>query len=353
MAEAPNSATQPATLDDLAALNRELAALVAAGLPLEPGLAQLAQDLGGGAGRLAARLRDHAASGKSLAEAVAAERSALPDVYRAVVEAGLKSGRLSAALEGFADAAARIADLRRIAAQAALYPLLVFIVAWVMLLLILTVVLPRFDWLGIQDHFWATPLRVSPQVAWALGVAGLAAAIFLAWAWWRRSAYIGAADAPLGPARWVPGVTRARQLSGEAAFADLLHLLLSCRLPLVEALPLAAEASGLTPLRQPAARLAAGLAAGQPASAQRTTVRQLPPLVRAALFTSRTPAGLTAGLARAAQLYRDRAAAWIGYVAVAVPVAATIALGGIVAAAYALLVVQPYIATLREMAGWH
>jgi general secretion pathway protein F len=353
MAEAPTSAARPATLDDLAALNRELAALVASGLPLEPGLAQIAADYRGGAGRLAGRLHAHAAAGKSLAEAVAAEGDALPPVYRAVVDAGLKSGRLSAALEGFADAAVRVADLRRIAAQAALYPLLVFIVAWVMLLIVLVLVLPRFDWLEIQDRFWATPLRVLAPVALPLGVAVPLAAVIFAYVWWRQSAIAGPAGAPLGPVRWIPGVRRARQLSGEAAFADMLHLLLSCRLPLVDALPLAAEASGLNPLRHPAAELAAGLAAGRPISSQVASARHLPPLVRAALFTSRTPASLIAGLQRAAQLYRDRAAAWIGYVAVALPVAATLAMGGLVVGAYAVLVFQPYITTLKEMASWH
>jgi general secretion pathway protein F len=352
MAKAPTSPGRPTTLDDLAALNRELAALVAARLPLEPGLAQLAEEMGGGAGRLASRLRDHTAAGKSLADAVAAEGDALPPLYRAVVDAGLKSGRLSAALEGFADAAARVADLRRIAAQAALYPLLVFIVAWVMLLLMIGLVLPKFDWIGIQDQYWATPLRALAPLAWPLGVAVPAAAIIFAIVWWRQSAVAGAGGARLGPARWVPGVSRARQLSGEAAFADLLHLLLSCRLPLVEAMPLAAEASGLAPLRQPVADLAAGIAAGRPAASQLDSARQLPPLVRAALFTSRTPASLLAGLKRAAQMYRDRASAWVGYMAVAAPVTATLVMGGLVAGAYALVVVQPYIVTLKEMASW-
>src|SRR5262245_49676029 len=150
MAQQP-ATSAAATLDDLATLNRELAALVASGLPLEPGLAQIAHDYHDGAGQLAAHLQADMSGGKSLAEAIAAQGDALPPVYRAVVEAGVRSNNLAAALERYADTAVRVADLRRIAAQAAMYPLLVFIVAWIMLLMVLAVVLPRFDWLGIQN----------------------------------------------------------------------------------------------------------------------------------------------------------------------------------------------------------
>jgi type II secretory pathway component PulF len=352
MTDQPTRGAENATLDDLAALNRELAALVAGGLPLESGLTQIADDFTGGAGRLAARLRDETHAGKSLSQAIAAQGDALPAVYRAVVSAGVRSNRLPAALEGYADAAARVADLRRIAAQAALYPLLVFIVAWIMGLIVLVQVLPKFDFLHIENRFWATPLRLSAAAAWTLAIAVPAAAIVLALVWWRRSAWASAAQSSWSFACCIPGARRTQRLSGEASFADLLHLLLQCRLPMEEALPLAADASGLPSLRRPAANLAAGLAAGQPLSQQLTDVRQLPPLVRAALFTSHSPAALIAALQRAAHTYRDRAAAWIGYVSVALPVMATLALGGVVVAVYSLLVIQPYIVTLKEMASW-
>ena len=81
------------TLDELTALNRELSALVAGGLPLEEGLRQIARDYGGGVSPLAARLAEETAAGKSLDQAIAAQGDALPPVYRAVVRAGLKSGR--------------------------------------------------------------------------------------------------------------------------------------------------------------------------------------------------------------------------------------------------------------------
>ncbi len=359
MSDTPGSgATRPTglaapTLDDLAALNREMAALVRSGLPLEAGLAQIAQDFSGGTGALAARLRDQTSAGQSLAEAVEAQGAALPPVYRAVVAAGLKSHRLAAALEGFADAAARVSNLRRIAAQAAAYPLLVFSVAWVMLLVVIVIVLPRFDFLEIQDRFWATPLRAVTPAAGPLAIVIPAALLIFAAAWWRGSGSAMSVGPARGWTRWIPGMGRARQLSGEATFAELLRLLLSCRVPLVEALPLAGNASGREPLERAAAQLAAGLAAGQSLADQKSSLRALPPLVRTALLAQRTPDALVAGLDRAAVAYRERAESWINYYAVAAPVAATLLLGGAVAGAYALLVIQPYIATLKELAAWY
>jgi len=343
---------KPPTLDDLAALNLEIAALVRSGMPLEQGLAQVAADFGGGTAGLAARLHGQTSTGKTLAEAIEAQGDALPPTYRAVVAAGLKSNRLAAALEGFADAAARVSYLRRIAAQAAAYPLLVFIVAWVLLLVMIVVLLPRFDFLQIQQRIWATPLRsLAPIASWlALIVPVLLVAI--AALWWRRSGSALAGGTAPGWLQWIPGVAHARRLGADATFSELLRLLLTCRVPLVEALPLAGDASGSATLKQSASTMATGLSAGQPLSQQQVALRELPPLVRASFMAGQTPEAMAAGLTRAAETYRERAVAWIGYYSVAAPVIVTLLLGGAVVGAYALLVIQPYVVTLDEIASW-
>jgi len=89
-------------LDDLIALNDEIAALVRAGVPLEMGLAELGGDLPGRLGRFATALAQRTAQGESLAQAIAGDAGQLPQAYRAVVEAGVRAGRLPAALEAVA-----------------------------------------------------------------------------------------------------------------------------------------------------------------------------------------------------------------------------------------------------------
>ena len=337
----------------MAALNREIAALVRAGLPLEEGLQQIAEVEARGPGDIAARLGQATAAGKSLAEAIAAQGESLPPAYRAVVAAGLKAGRLPAALEGFADGAARIADLRRIAAQAAVYPLIVLVLASLLLLAVIAIVLPRYGWLDIGDRIWATPLAVSPVTALLCGTGLTAAVLILAVAWWRRTASGRGASRRSAWVAWIPGARRAAQLCGQASFADMLGVLVACRVPLVEALPLAGQASGLAPLGRSADELAAALAKGQPLTAQLSSARGLPPLVRAALWGSVSQEALETALARAAEVYRDRASAWVAQAAVIVPVAATLAVGIFVVGTCAVLILQPYIAALHEAASWY
>ncbi len=89
-------------LDDLIALNDEIAALSRAGLPLERGLLGFGIEVPGRLGAVATALGERMERGESLAEAVRDERLNLPATYRAVVEAGLRSGRLAAALEDLA-----------------------------------------------------------------------------------------------------------------------------------------------------------------------------------------------------------------------------------------------------------
>jgi type II secretory pathway component PulF len=352
-----DTSNQPraATLDDLAALNREMSAFVAVGLPLEEGLRQIARDYGGGVGPLAARLAEETAAGKTLDEAIAAQGDALPPVYRAVVLAGLKSGRLAAALEGFAETASRIAALRRIAGQAAVYPLLVAMVAWVMLLAVVCIVIPSYDWLGWNDRFWITSLRMPSSVAWKLAVAAPIALLALAALWWRRSSRWSPREDGTAWLRWIPGARRAKQLSGQANFADLLHLLISCRVPLPEALPLAANATGAASIREPAAELAAALASGRSLVEQRETVRRLPPLIRAALLTNAADGEqrLLPALRYAATIYRERATTWVADFGVMAPIVTTIALGVSVVGLYALLVWQPYFVSLDAISQWN
>jgi general secretion pathway protein F len=345
---------QPTTLEDLAALNREMASLVRAGLPLEAGLRQVADDLRGGAGRLAARLAERTAAGMSLADAVAAEGDSVPPVYRAVVAAGLKSGRLSAALEGFAETAARVAELRRVGAQAAIYPFLVVSVAWIMAIFVLARVIPQYDWLDINDRFWVLPLELSDTrlLALALGVPVLA--LIVAIAWWRRTAKASSGGRESRFLGRIPGVRRAVGLSGQANFADLLATLLRCAVPIAEALPLAARASGAAKLEAPAAELAAQISRGEPLAARVTALREMPPLIRTALLNVHGDSenGMVVGLQRAATVYRERATAWVTDLAVLLPVAMTLAIGVGVVGMYAVLLLQPYFALLRELLSW-
>jgi type II secretory pathway component PulF len=242
--------------------------------------------------------------------------------------------------------------MRRIAAQTAAYPLLVIVLAVVMLVGVASAVLPGYEWLELGSRVWVAPLGLSSGAAKALAIALPIAAALAAAVWWRRSASaIGTADRRQWT-RWIPGAQQTARLSGQASFADMLGLLVACRAPLVEALPLAASASGSDDLQSAAAKLSSQLAAGQPLTSRLDAVRGLPPLVRTALLASPGDGAMTAGLNQAAEIYRERANSSISRLALLAPIIATLAVGGVVIFAYALLLFQPYVAVLEETASW-
>ena len=113
-AERGEKPSGPITLDQLLALNEEIAALVRAGLPLGRGLLETGRDVRGRLGRIAGVLGRRLNRGEDLAEALEAERQAIPPLYRAVVEAGARAGRLPAALEGMTQYIRGVSDARRL-----------------------------------------------------------------------------------------------------------------------------------------------------------------------------------------------------------------------------------------------
>ena len=337
----------PVSLEDLAALNREMAALIRAGLPLEGCLADAAGKSSRGAASLAAALDRDLSAGKSLAEAIDGLGDALPEVYRATVAAGAKSGRLAPALEGLADAALRIGHLRRLALEAMVYPLIVVICAWLLFVLMAVKVHPAFDQLELEPFALTSWLRVSPWRAAALAVLAPVIVVAVTIAWWIRSGKLS-----IRGKRLIPGASRVERLGNQAHLAALLEAMLAAGTPLGEALPVAAEASSLPDVDEAARQLSQHIAAGNPLIRATAALNLLPPLVRVALLSGGSPSSVRAALDRAADTYRRRAEWRLSALAWVLPMAATLGIGGVVVASYALVTLWPYVAMLRDLSTW-
>lgn len=128
----------------LAIWTRQLAGLVAAGLPLERALSSLAEEGEDERQRtLAAALRAEVNAGASFAAALARHPRAFPEVYRAVVAAGEQSGQLGGVLERLADDLEQRQALRAKLLGAALYPAIVTLVALAIVVFLVTYVVPQ------------------------------------------------------------------------------------------------------------------------------------------------------------------------------------------------------------------
>jgi general secretion pathway protein F len=344
------------TLDDLIALNDQIAALVRAGIPLERGLEEVAKDLPGRSGRLAGRIAERTERGASLVEAIDAEGERLPALYRAVVAAGLRTGRLEAALEGLADTARRVADLRRATGLALVYPLVVVAAAWLLMGVAVFFILPRLRGMasgGLTLELSPVNVRTLLMVA-ALLVLGIVAATAAVW-WWRgrtAGAFGVAREHSKGGFGRLVSIRRVRRLSQAAAFADFLALSIEQGVPLADALELAAGAAGADWLKLPAARLAADVRAGRRVSESRACVDGFPALIRLGLLCDRDHAPMVDSLTGAAEAYRLRADQDADWLMLRIPVLLTLVLGGGTVAAYAAIVFGPYISMLHSMSSW-
>ena len=299
------------TLDQLVALNDEIAALVRAGVPLDRGLRSLGEDLPGRLGRFARQLSEQIARGESLTDALAEPTAKLPRLYRAVVEAGIAAGRLPAALESLAGSLRRLAQTRRSVVLSLIYPLLLFLLAWGLFAFSASMLAPAvydsFQELHIAGGEWFRPIARLGQSARIWGPLGPVVLLVLAWLWWLGSK--GAAVAQGARATWVfgwiPGLGRMLQLSRTAVFVEVLKLLVENRLPLDRAVTLAAEAAGDAALSEAAEEFAAAVRRGEPGLA--ADLPGLPPLLSWLIAGGQRNDTLLPALRHAADDYQRRA----------------------------------------------
>lgn len=338
-----SSSQRPVLLDQLVALNDEIAALVRAGVPIEAGLSEFAADRAGEAGQIGARLAEHMAAGASLSEALDQEQGRLPEVYRAVVKAGARAGRLPAALEAVSTCARELLELRRQIGLALLYPLIVCLLAYGLFVTFLVDMLARFretySVFHLPVHGALAPLVwLADRVAWWWywpPLLLLGAVVY--WFSSRRAGELGR----VGGLRFIPGMGRLARDFRYASFADLLALLIDHEIALPEALRLAGEASGNVQIRRGADNLAATVERGGTIADAGYRESGFPPFlhwVLAQASRGSRPVGL---LRHAASVYRRRAYGLLRWIKVTFPMLAAAVIGGGATALCALALFGP------------
>lgn len=343
------------SLDELIALNDEIAALVRAGVPLEAGLAELGSDMPGRLGQFALALSERTARGESLGDAIMDDAGDLPAAYRAVVQAGMRAGRLPAALEAVAAAARRLSETHRAAVSAALYPLIVVLAAWCGLLFFTNTLAPQlaatFRAFNVPGHQFFDAMGWVGRGAWYWGPIVPVTVVLLAIFWWlastRASALQGSrADALLGRIPWMGQMLR---WSRTATFLEVLALLIENETPLSEAIILAAEASGDPQTLQSVQTLALSLENGLTQPKSGTPI--FPPLLNWLLLAASRDDALLPALQHAAATYHRRARHQSDLLRLFLPILLTITFAGSVTALYALTLFAPYASMLRAMGG--
>jgi type II secretory pathway component PulF len=347
----------PITLDQLLALNEEIAALVRAGVPLDRGLLEAGRDVRGRLGRVAGVLGRRLNRGESLIEALESEARAIPPLYRAVVEAGTRAGQLPVALEGMARYVRGLTDARTAIGMALWYPGLVVCLAYGLFVGLVWLVVPRFvaafDALGLAT---SAPLR---WLEWAGGSAsywwpvGPIVIVVLAIAWVRSGTAAGLRGGAWSGLRLFPWMGSLLADYEAASFAELLALLLEHRVPYPSAMVLAADATGAPRLALGARWTAEAIARGEPVAAAVDAAgpRAFPPMLRWTLSTGQAQGSLGSALRHMAGLYRKRARYRAEQLALFLPMILTVAIGAGAAAFYGLSLFLPLIEMLRGLSA--
>lgn len=233
---------------ELSILFRNLASLVTTGLPLEQALGTSVALTRGRLQGVVERARDGLRQGASLSSALDDEEGVVPAVVLGMVRAGEMAGALPAALEQIAEQMEHDAELAGRTRQALAYPALLLVAGTASVLVLVTVVLPRFS--TMLEQFGGTLPRGTRAL---LGLSGflrahalllLAGAIATAGAGviWARSA-----DGRLALHHWLlraPVLGPLRHLLASARACRVMGGMLSAGLPVLAALDAGREACG-------------------------------------------------------------------------------------------------------------
>ncbi len=231
---------------DRVLFTRQLATLIAAGLPIEEALQAIAQQTEKQSMRsLVMAIRSKVLEGHSLAGSLADYPGSFSHLYRSTIAAGEQSGFLDKVLDNLAAYEERQFESSRDVEMAMLYPVLLTLFAFGIVGALMVYVVP--DMIGVlenmgQDLPLSTRILIGmsefTQAWWWLILAVIVAAVFgirfllqqpgIRLAWDRQKLSL-------------PMVSRITRSANAARYANTLSILTSSGVPLVEAMNIAAE----------------------------------------------------------------------------------------------------------------
>lgn len=352
MATANPLAGQPLSLEQLTALCEEIAALSRAGVPLDQGLKELGRELPGRLGKLASEMGGQLTAGIPLDQVVARAGGKFPPGYEALMQAGIRSGNLSGILQGMMQLARKTGDMRRQIVVAAVNPLLVVIVTYLLFLFWLNKLAPVYLFIAAD---WEV------EVGWAASIVHALQASEWLWWWlvplvilvglvlsWRQAAR--------GTGEWsildifslgiVRGIGLMRRAGQSAALCEQLAILLEHGLPLGESLRLISQALTNQPLSRATAEFAEQVERGERVRAP----HPFPPLVACILLDGFGGRDLIKSLKQMAVNYQDEVRRRGQFLGVWTPAYLTLLVGCSLALFHALVTLGPWLLLMHKMA---
>jgi type IV pilus assembly protein PilC len=299
-----------------------IAEVVSAGLPLEGGLAAVAEEFPGGRVRRALlRIVRKLEAGNDLESALAA--SGAPGYLPVLVRAGKRTGKTAEILEGFIAGSQSVSELRQTMWMAVAYPLVLLLFTVPLGMFLVFWLVPEFgaifDGFGVKLPFLTEGVLATSRFLADHGgktLAVVAAAVLVLYLFVRL--LLG----PLGTRRMVCGIPVVGSLLrwlGMARFCPVLSLLIESRVPLDEALVLAGDASGDVEIREDCRGLVTHLQSGQTLETAARQTGRFPKSFVKALSWERHQEGFPEVLQSMSEMYAGRARALVAVLIAVLP----------------------------------
>ncbi len=292
---------------ELALFTRQLASLLEANLPLEQSFDALMEQAERPYLRdLIASVRAEVMGGSSLSDALARHPRDFADIYRALVASGEQIGQLAGVLSRLADYVERRNALVQKVRLAFTYPAIVTVVAFAIVIFLLTYVVPQ-----IVSVFANTKQQLPLLTVMMLAISdfvrhwGWLVAVLLALAFvlWRRS--LREADAMMRWHRWLlnaPLVGRFQRSLNTARFASTLAITISSGVPILRALQTSRDTLSNVAMKLQVEEATASVREGVGLARALAQHRHFPPMLVHMIRAGEVTGELPAMLNRAAQM---------------------------------------------------
>ncbi len=342
------------SFEELISLCDQVQCVAKSGMPLDSALVAASKNLDRRLSGSVTQLADKVAAGIDFGKVINSDDS-LPDVFKSVVQAGTRSGTLAVAVESLNDTAKRAADIHSKISEAIIYPAIVLMLVASLSVFVLQYVpaainevilkqgVERTSW--IDFSIWVLQWTAS----WIWLPAILVVATMVVWVIGSRRAFTHQSGWWRAITQTIPWVGRLLQLGRLATFTDLMAIFVEQRVPLQEALPLAASVSGDNTMFRECEKIAEEVAAGGSPSADLGKRTVVPNLLRWQFASGMNEDELARSLRASSRVYRFQADQLADRCSVRLPVYYTLCIGGTATLIYALAVLVPWFALLKQL----